>query len=150
MTRTGADTRLSSSLIVRMMYCKPVLLVNLGSVYVNFNAGFSEKSNIPFSIIFVSKRKLCVCQSSTQIGKVCLTICTSPPASLCHSLTNHGVISCLKTNLALYLVSLQLPERGKILHSVLHRATLCEQIFGSPVHFMDRQLVLGLVGLFMG
>lgn len=100
MTRTGADTQLSSSLIVRMMYCKPVLLVNLGSVYVNFNAGFSEKSSIPFPIIFVSKWKLCVCQSSTQIGKVCLTICTSPPACLCHSLTNHGVISCLKTSLA--------------------------------------------------
>lgn len=32
MTRTGAGTQLSSCLVVRMMYWKPVLLMNIGSV----------------------------------------------------------------------------------------------------------------------
>lgn len=120
MTRTGADTLLSSSLIVRMMYRKPVLLVNLGSVYVAvLMLFFAEKSSILFPIIFVNKWKLCVCQSSTQIWEVCLSICTSPPACLCHSLINCGISSCWKANLAstLSLSSFQWEERFFILHS---------------------------------
>lgn len=44
--------------------------------------------------------------------------------------------------LGIYLVSLQLPERGKILHSVLHRTNLCEQILVSHA-LHDKQLALG-------
>lgn len=117
MTRTGADIHLSSSLIVRMMYCKPVLPVNWGSVYVTvLMLVLQRKAASPFP---VNKWKLRVCQSSTQIWKVCLTICTSPLASLCHSLINCGVISCWKTSLAstLSLSSFQRGERFIILCS---------------------------------
>lgn len=43
--------------------------------------------------------------------KVCLTICMSPPACLCHSLINHEVRYWNANALAIYSVSLQLPER---------------------------------------
>ena len=34
MSRMGAGTQLTSSLLSRMVYCKPVLLMNIGSFYV--------------------------------------------------------------------------------------------------------------------
>lgn len=150
MTRTGAGTQLSSSFDCKddVLWASAACELRICLCYC-FNAGFAEKSSIHFPIIFVNKRKLCVCQSSTQIWKVCLAICTSPPACPCHSLINHGVIRCWNTSaLGIYLVSLQHPEKGKILHFVLHRITLSEQILQSPMHFMTGSLSWDFCGLF--
>lgn len=74
-----------------------------------------------------------VCQSSTPMWKVCLTICTSPPACHRQSLINREVRYWNSNALGICLVSLQLPERRWILppHYVFHRTCLRELVLES-------------------
>lgn len=160
----GADTQLSSSLIVKMMY-KPVLLVNTGSAYVTaLMLVLQQKAVSTLPLSLWPREKLVPAKAVSKCGRSALpSVRVHLLVSVIFSLTMRFGAG-LPTLLASALSLSSSHRKGWILppHSVrsLYRTSLCEleltcpcgAVNGiwDPVHSMSGNLSWNCFDLFMG